>query len=898
MKNPWILRGLLAGVIIILLGVLTAFLGIRHIKNTLPDIARVEDYKPRLLTQIYDRNNKKIGEFVRENERRLLVPYDKIPKDVINAFLAAEDDQFFKHKGVNWVAIMRAAFANFRAGRNVQGGSTITQQVSKTFFLSSEKTYIRKIKELFLAHALEENLSKEDILYLYLNQIYFGATAHGIGMAAETYYRKPVDKLTLGEAAILAGLPKAPSDYSPIINPTRAKERQVYVLNRMAEVGYITREQAQAEAAQPITVYLREKFEELAPYYVETVRQLLIPRIGEEKLLDEGVSIYTSLDVDKQKAAQAAVETHLKALDKRQGYRGALNNVTEPKLVGEFLMKTRNKMIQEANPARVIQPDGKFADYGPLRFDYDPTAGLPFYLKPGKTYEAIVNKVDDDLGLVFIRIAEYEGAIDIETMKWARKPDAEKRWDLDTIKKPSAAVKQGDIVLVKVISNKFDMSHLQKRNPGKKEGKKIISVALPDMKKYIDLQLDQEPIVETGLLSIEQSTGDVLAMIGGYNFNREKHNKALQAARQTGSSFKSIVYAAAFDKGFTASTPILDAPLVYDEKVAPKEAEGEDDEDETKTWKPANHGRNYAGDIIFRNAIVRSLNIPTVKITEDIGVNWVVDYARRLGIFSNLNLDFTLGLGSSSVTLFEMTKVFAEFAKLGKRVKPMIVKKVLDREGKEIFGAVSLDERYEKQYAEIEKTMEERRIKFLEETKKGDKKIDPMKSADSHLFFEDPDQLISPQTAYLITSLLKAVVEDRDGTGGGAKALGREVAGKTGTTNGYFDAWFIGYTPHITTGVWVGFSKERSLGKGEVGGRAALPIWVDYMKAAHENLPSMTLPVPEGIVFANIDGETGGLASASSKSVIRQAYREGTEPSGSRAKKEEENDFYKQDKEM
>lgn len=897
MKNPWILRGLLAGLILILVGVLAVFLGINHIKSTLPDIAKLDDYKPRLLTQVYDRNNKKIGEFARENERRTLIPYDKIPKDVINAFLAAEDDQFFQHKGVNWVAIARAAFANFRAGKNVQGGSTITQQVSKTFFLSSKKEYIRKVKELFLAHELEENLSKEEILYLYLNQIYFGASAHGIAMAAETYYRKPVEKLTLAEAAILAGLPKAPSEYSPIINPTRAKERQVYVLNRMADVGFITKERARTEAAAPVTVYVRENFEELAPHYVETIRLLLIPKIGEEKLLDEGVSIYTSLDIDKQKAAQAAAEAGLKALDKRQGYRGATNNITEPKAVGEFLMKSRNKMIQEANPARIIQPDGKFVDYGPLRFDYDPKAGLPFYLKAGKTYEAIVNKVDDDLGLVLIRIAEYEGAIDIETMKWARKPNPDKRYDLDTIKKPSVALKQGDIVLVKVISNKFDTSNLVKRSPGKKEGKKVVATPLPDMKKYIDLQLDQEPIVEAGLLSIDSATQDVLAMVGGYNFAKDKYNKALQAARQTGSSFKSIVYASAFDKGFTASTPILDAPLVYDEKAAPKEGE-DDGDDDPKTWKPANHGHNYAGDIIFRNAIVKSLNIPTVKITEDIGVNWVVDYARRLGIFSNLNLDFTLGLGSSSITLYEMTKVFAEFQKLGKRVKPIMIHKVLDREGKELLGVVTLDERYEKQYAEIEKSMAERRTKFLEESKKGDKKIDPMKSTDPHLFFEDPDQLISPQTAYLITSLLKAVVEDREGTGGAARSIGREVAGKTGTTNGYFDAWFIGYTPHITTGVWVGFSKERSLGKGEVGGRAALPIWVDYMKVAHENLPAMTLPVPEGIVFANIDGETGGLASTTSKSVIRQAYREGTEPTGGRAKKEEENDFYKQDKEM
>lgn len=884
---------LIAVLVLGAIGAGAGFLGYKHIKDGLPEMISMEDYKPLLLTNVYDRNNKKIGEFYRE--RRVLVPYEQFPKDLVHAFLAAEDSDFFQHSGVNYLAILRAAFANFRAGKNVQGASTITQQVSKTLLLSSEKTYIRKIRELFLAHEMEDNLSKEDILYLYLNQIYFGAGAYGIGMAAETYFRKTVDKLTLSEMAILAGLPKAPSEYSPVINPTRAKERQVYVLNRMADVGFVSKKDAKDAIEQPVTVYLREKYEDLAPYFLETVRQLLITPIGEDRLLDEGLSVYTSLDADKQKAAHIAVDDGLRALDKRQGFRGVTTNITDGKAVGEFLLKTRNKMIQEANPARVIQPDGKFADYGPLNFTYDVTKGLPSYLKPGKIYDAIVNKVDDELGLTYVKIAEFDGLIDIDSMNWARKPNFEKRYDLDTIKKPSLALKTGDVIEVRVISNKFDTSKLDKRRPGKKVGKTIVKEPLPNLTHYLHLELEQEPATEVGLLSLDQATGDVLAMVGGYNFKNDQYNKALQAARQTGSAFKSIVYASALDKGFTPSTPILDAPLVYDEGKAPKDdKDGDDDEPETKTWKPANHGRNYAGDIIFRNAIVRSLNIPTVKITEDIGVNWVADYARRLGIFANLNMDFTLGLGSSSITLYEMTKAFSEIGRLGKRTRPMIIHKVQDREGKDIIGQISLDEKFSKQLGDLDNQFNERREKYLQLRKEG-KNIDPMKSSDPHFFFDDPDQLISPQTAYLITSLLKAVVEDREGTGGRAKALGREVAGKTGSSNGYYDGWFLGFTQQIATGVWVGFSHEKSLGKGEVGGRAALPIWVDYMKAAHENLPPMTLPVPEGIVFANIDGDTGLLASTSSKSVIRQAFREGTEPSQARAKKEEENDFYKQD---
>ncbi|PWU22344.1 MAG: penicillin-binding protein 1A [Bdellovibrio sp.] len=889
----------LASLLLIVIAVGGVYYAIYKIKSELPNMITLEDYKPLLLSQVYDRAGRKIGEFSRE--RRVLVPYEKLPKHLINAFVAAEDDQFFQHGGVNYLAILRATIANFRAGKNVQGGSTITQQVAKTLLLTSEKTMLRKIRELFLAHQMEENLDKEDILYLYLNQIYFGNSAFGISVAAETYFRKPVENVSLSEAAMLAGLPKAPSEYSPVVNPTRAKERQVYVLNRMADVGFITREQARQAIAEPVTVFLRENYDEVAPYFTETVRQLLVPRIGEEKLLEEGVSIYTSLDIERQKAAQAAVERGLKQLDKRQGYRGAISNITDPKAVGDFLLKTRNKMMEQANPSRVIQPNGKFADYSPFDVNYDLRKGLPFYLKIGKSYDAIVNRVDDEDGLVYVRLAEIEGLIDAKTMSWARKPNPEKRYDQDTIKKPSAALRVGDVISVKLVDTKVDPALLGHEEPGKKAAKKkmpLLRPGLNDPEKYAQVELDQEPLVEAGLLSFDQGNGEVIAMVGGYDYKRDKFNKALQAARQTGSAFKSIVYAAALDKGFTPSTPILDAPLVYDEGKAPKEESAESaegGEDEVKRWKPSNHERNYAGDIIFRNALVRSLNIPTVKITEDIGVNWVADFARRLGVFSPLNMDFTLGLGSSSLTLYELTKVFAQIGRLGHRVRPIIVQKIVDREGKEILGQISLDDKFEKQLSELNKQYEERRNKYLEEVKAG-KQIDPLKSTDPHFFFADPEQLITPQTAYLITSLLKAVVEDRDGTGGQARALGREVAAKTGTTNGYYDAWFIGFTQQIVSGVWVGFNHEKSLGKAEVGGRAALPIWLEYMKAAHENLPIMTLPVPEGIVFANIDGDTGFLASTSSKHVIRgQAFREGTVPATGRAQKEEENDFYKQD---
>jgi len=886
LKMSYLKKFLLAGTVLFFLGIAGAFFGYKYVQSTLPDLVTVDDYEPLLVTQVYDRTGKKIGEFSRE--RRVLIPYKQIPKIVVEAFLAAEDDQFFKHEGVNFLAILRATIANLRAGKNVQGGSTITQQVAKTLLLSSEKTYIRKIKDVLLALKMEESLSKEDILYLYLNQIYFGQSAHGIELAAQTYFRKPAQKLTLAETALLAGLPKAPTAYSPVHNPVRAKERQVYVLNRMAEVGYITKDLAKTTAAEPVKVYLRENYKDVAPYFLETVRLLLIQKIGGEAVLDQGLKVTTSLDLQKQLAANEAVLAGLKELDKRQGFRGPIRNTTDGKEVGEFLLKVRNKLIADERPERTIQPDGNFVDYGPLDVEYDlKKKGTPFYFPIGKTAEGIVSRVDDENGLVYVRAAELEGIIDFETMQWARKPDITKRFDLDQIKKPSQALQVGDVVLLKLVGEKFSSPRLQKIWAKNKKAKPL------DFSQHASFELDQEPLAEAALISFDQETQDIVSLVGGTNFEKSEYNRALQAARQTGSSFKSIVYASALDKGFTPSSPLMDAPIVYEEGGRDNE-EGQGD---AKIWRPANHSKTFSGDITFRNALVKSLNVPTVKVIEDITVPWAIDYAKRLGIFSQLNPDFTLALGSSSVTLFEMTKVFSQFGRLGKRTHPVLIHKVEDHKGKKLLDKVTLDERFTKETSEIEKSFEERRVAWLEAVKQGAVDQQNLKNKiEPHIFFEDPEQLIRPTTAYLITSMLKGVVEDPGGTGGRAKALGREVAGKTGTTNGYYDAWFLGYTAQMATGVWVGFDQEKTLGKGEVGGRAALPIWVDYMKSAHEELPQLTLPVPPGIVFANIDADTGQLPSSGSKRILRQAFLEGTEPtSAARDKKEEDIDFIKQD---
>lgn len=843
----------------------------KSVQSSLPEIMKIEDYKPLLVSQVFDRNGRKVGEFFRE--RRILIPYKQIPKHVVQAFIAAEDDQFFQHKGINMQALVRAAIANMRAGRNVQGGSTITQQVAKTLLLTNEKTFGRKIRDILLAIQMEKDLTKEDILFLYLNQIYFGQSAYGIEMASQTYFRKPASKLTVAEAAMLAGLPKAPSDYSPVKNPSRAKERQVYVLNRMAENKFISAEEAKELKEAPITVYLKEQYEEKAPYYMETIRQLLVEQLGEDVILNQGVKIVASLDLDSQLAANEAVIKGLKELDKRQGFRGVQKNISDDDEVEEFLEKEKKSIIAESNPARTILPEGYFAELQ----EQQSKSKKPQFLELSKTYQAIVKNVNDQEGYVIVQLPGVQGYIPFESMTWARKPDTEVKSDLAQIKKPSQALKAGDVVLVKIISENVPLE----------KNKKTIKPSKMDLTPFILVHLDQEPLVEGALFSIDQQTQDVLALVGGYSFLRNEYNRALQAARQTGSSFKALVYAAALDKGYNPSTRIIDAPIVYKQSGATDEGQGDE-----KIWKPSNHGKEYSGEITMRNALVKSLNIPSVKIMEDIGVPFATEFAQRLGVFSKLNPDFTLVLGSSSLTLYEMTKVFSEFGRNGLRTRPVLVKKVTDKAGKVLIENLSLESKFLKETEAIDAKFEENRKKYLEESE--NKEVVEEEQVNS-FYFNNPEQLIRPETAYVVTDMLKGTITDPGGTGGRAASLGREAAGKTGTTNGYVDAWFIGYTPNVATGVWVGFDKEKSLGKGEVGGRSALPIWLDYMKPVHEKLPELSFQVPPRVKIVKIDAETGKLANASSARSIQQAYIEGTEPTAAASKNEETIDYLKQD---
>ena len=854
----------------------------------LPSVENLKDYKPPLISTVVDRNGQKIGEFFKQ--RRVLVPYEQFPEVLVKAFVAAEDGQFFKHKGLNVKAIFRAFLANLKAGRKVQGGSTITQQVARSLLLSSEKTYKRKFKEAVLALRIEKHLSKEEILYLYLNQIYLGHGAYGVGMAAEIYFRKKVKDLNLAECSLLAGLPQAPSRFSPIYNPGKAKERQIYVLQRMVEERYIDQEEADQINNTDLKVFLREKYHEKAPYYLETLRQSLLERIDEELLLMGGVKIKSAMDLAFQKAARKHLKEGLRALDKRQGFRGPLNHLTDSEDIQEFFKKEEEQWIEKKREYRIIHPVEK-NDEEKNDEDYLKT------VEEGSFFKALVREVNDESKKVLVQLPfNFLGILPLENMKWARKPDSKTSFKFFSLKKPSLALKSGDVIQIKV-EKLIELEQDKKGflEPGFKEdfSKMILAKSTQQNKSLYLLSLEQEPLVEGALIAFDQKTGDILALVGGYDFHRSQFNRAYQAARQTGSVFKPLVYLSALDKGFTPSSLITDTPVVYEEEEAEdselkkekqktKAPNGEDEEEEKeeqKTWKPDNYGRRFSGDILFRNALIQSMNVPTVKIIENIGVKWVNDYSRRLGIFSPLNLDYTLALGSSSVTLYEMTKVFSIIGRLGKKIKPLLIHGVLDSTGEEIVNSVSMDERFLEQIQTMEEEIEAKKEKFLEAQKEKD--MEDTNGKPSRLppfFFSDSDQLISEKTAFVMTSLLSAVIREPQGTGFAAREIKVPVAGKTGTTNGYYDAWFIGYSSKIAVGVWVGFDNEKSLGRGETGAQAALPIWLGFMKEVHDEKEKKEFKVPEGVIFINVDNETGHLVSTRSKQIVHQAFIEGTQP--------------------
>ncbi|OPY88629.1 MAG: Penicillin-binding protein 2D [Smithella sp. PtaU1.Bin162] len=636
----------LALFVVILLVFAAGAVGYYILAIDLPGIAALKDYRPSIASCVYDDNNELIDEFFLED--RKIIKIDEVPKIVHHAFIAAEDSRFYQHQGFDMQSISRALFKNFEAGHIVQGASTITQQVAKMMYLSPEKKYMRKVREAILAYKIDKYLTKDEILNLYLNQIYLGHGTYGIESASLGYFGKSAKSLTLPEAAMLAGLPKAPSTYSPFLHYDKAKQRQIYVLTRMVEDAYISPSEMKRAAETPMKLRPVKPKDKVAAYFIESVRRYVQEKYGADVLYKEGLSIYTTLNLSAQKYAREAIEQGLTELEDREKY--------------------------------------------------------------------------------------------------------------------------------------------------------------------------EHGLVQGALYCMDVKTGAIRAMVGGRDFNKSEFNRATQSRRQPGSAFKPLIYTAAFDKGMNPSTRFVDSPVVF-----------EDVSKEDGLWKPKNFDEKFLGPITMRTALVQSRNVVTIKILQEIGIDYAASYAMNMGITSPISRNLSLALGTSGITLQEMVRAYGVLANEGKKVTPYFIKKIVDRTGN-----------------------------VFEETK------------------VQSEQVIDPRIAFMTTYIMQDVVES--GTGRRVKSIGRPVAGKTGTTNDVRDAWFIGFTPSTITGIWVGFDQEISLGKKEVGGRAAAPMWLYFMEKYLSNTPVEAFPIPEGIVFVKVDSKTGVPVKEAGKGTIYECFLESAQP--------------------
>lgn len=764
---------MLAGILVCaIVGATTVAGVIWHFSRDLPSLDLLENYQPSLVTTVYSDDRQPIGQFF--IERRILTPLVEIPEMLTQAVIATEDARFFEHPGLDYIGILRAAWTNIRhGGRRVQGASTITQQLARTLFLSSERSYERKIRELILAYKMEVVTGKEQILETYLNQIYFGQGAYGVASAAESYFGKDLAKLSLAECAFLAGLPKSPSNYSPFSAYERAKKRQEHVLSRMMDAGFITALERDTASAETLN-FRRPGSEHLAPYFIEYVRQLLVAKYGEAMVYKGGLQVHTSLNVEMQRAAETAFSTGIRDVDKRQGWRG---------------------------PKRKI-------DLGTLQ-PSELAANDKLY-RPGDITEGIVLKVAKDHYIV--QVGSVSGKLAFGDMEWAKRILKGSDPSVDFVTNPNLRrlLKPGDVIDV---------------------GVKTVN------KDGMQLTLEQMPIVEGGLVAIDPKGGAIRAMVGGVDFSRSEYNRAVQAHRQPGSAFKPLIYATAMSQGLSPATQILDAPVVYEQ------------EEDDKTWKPENYGRKFHGMVSLRDALAHSHNLATVRLLDKVGIKSVIDFSREVGVTSPLPADLSLSLGSSSVGLLELTAVYGVFLNQGIRVEPFVIKAVEDSAGQVLES------------------------------------IQP-----------EPNEVMSRETAYLIANMMEDVVQR--GTGQAAKVLNRPIAGKTGTTNDYVNAWFIGGAPNLVTGVYVGFDDRRSLGRSETGARAALPIWIGFMKEALKQLPVVPFEIPDGVTFVKVDESTGLLESeqdGEEQAGVVEIFTKGSEPTRAVSRHGDPTDFYKLD---
>ena len=748
-----------------------------QISQELPDYRQLEKYEPPITTRLYAGDGQVMMEYA--TEKRFFVPEEKIPALVKHAFISAEDKNFYRHWGIDALGILRAVLTNFKhlgSGRRPTGASTITQQVAKNFLLSSEVSYKRKIKEALLSLRIEQAYTKEHILELYLNEIYLGNRSYGVAAAALNYFGKALDELTIEEVAYLAALPKGPNNYNPKTKYEAALARRDWVIDRMNEDGYITDEEATAAKEKPLEVVSgRGELVKNSQYFSEDVRRLVNDKFGEDALYEGGLLIRTTLDPKLQQIATRSFEKEIDNYDHRHGWRGALQNV-------------------------------------PLRDNWrEVFADLK---KPEGSKEAwnlaIVTKTEDARAVIELQ-DETKGEIPLSVMSWAKKTLKNQAIG-NAPQKVTDVVEEGDVILVEKI-----------------DAKDTAARKMPVNSYY----LRQLPDVEGGLIALDPHTGKILAMVGGYSFQKSQYNRATQARRQTGSSFKPIVYLAALENGYEPTDLILDAPFVLDQgKGLP-------------LWKPVNYSKKFYGLMTLRQGIEKSRNLMTVRLAQDVGMDKVAEYAKKMGVNPNLPHLLSMSLGAGETKLINMATAYGVMVNGGKKIEPYLIERIQDRNGLTLY-------RHDRRTCEecSPDSWSDQPVPQLQDTR---------------------EQIIDPLSAYQMVSILEGVVQH--GTGAKLRTLGKHLAGKTGTTNRNQDAWFVGFSPDLVVAVYVGFDEPRSLGRYETGAAAALPIFYDFMEKALEGQPDTPFRIPNGIKLVRVNHNTGKPATPTDNVVIWEALK-------------------------
>jgi penicillin-binding protein 1A len=820
----------------------------------LPAFDGLKDYAPLVTTRVYGADGTEVFTFARE--RRTVVPLEQIPPVLRRAVLAAEDAHFYEHEGVNYLAIARCAVKGLLFGGVKCGGSTITQQVVKTFLLQDDWRVKRKVKELVLAPRLEQNLSKDEILYLYLNQIYLGHLRYGVEEASRFYFGKGVKDLTLGEAATLAGVIQSPMRLSPVNHPASAKHRQEYVLRRMREEGWITDRQLEVERARPIVVRAPDE-NPPGVWYADVVRKYLDERYGAEVVETEGLQVDVAMDPVLQRYAEAALEAGLRAVDKRQGFRGPLLHLERAQVEAALPLWRARLARAEPRPGQVLVWDLGRVNAKEIDAEDAEEKGVgrmarPRSLEAGEVYAGLVADVDDRAAT--IDLGSATGTLALADVAWARKWNPSQATAAP--KKVSQVVQRGDVVLVRVMAGKIPVERAARE------------------KKALAVSLEQTPQVQGALVAIDPATRGLRALVGGYDFQSSQFNRATQAKRQPGSAFKPFVWGAAVEsRRFTPATVVYDTPDLYRDPWTGKE------------WKPRNFEKDsFDGPMLLGAALAHSKNTVSVKLVDALGPDAVASFANRLGVASDLPRNLTLALGTGEVTPLELVNAYTTIAAHGFTAQPLVVLRVRDRNGKVVeetrpvvpWGVgpdgspLPVAEPSASASASTTPTPTPTSIEIPSDGSMG------AGAGGSRPAFALPGTGTRPDVAFVLASMMRQVVES--GTGAAARALGRPAAAKTGTAQEHRDAWFVGFTPELVAGVWVGFDDHSPLGPRETGAGAALPPWLSFMQAAlGARAPAEFASVP-GVELVRIDPGSGRLASDRQQDAPFAAFLTGTAP--------------------